>query len=493
MRNILFIISAILCLVGCSKEESFNDDSLQKDFVTLSADTLLVGPEGGNLNVTVESSEDWRLIDNHAEWVSPSSTGGKSGETITFAVQPNTTGQALENVYKIFSGSAVKKMVVISDAEYTIEMVSEDNFEVGSDGETINVFVKTNILDLDCKYSEGGEEWINYKGSETSFGSTILTFDIKKNETYLNRESEVTLFGKNKEMTFTIAQKQLDAVLTEDELFQEFDMAARTISINVKTNIEYTLGELPEWIELLEVKKGEVVDGLEQQTLVFNLAESVGSRVAELLFNYENVNFLKITIKQKNPNPEMITVPDANFRKVLAKNGFVVLGEEDDSECEILETGKTATSLDASSSNIQSIEGIEHFTNLESIKLTNNSIEILDISKLTKVNNLEMESMSNLKSVLLGSNPIQRLTLVKAIYSDSVTISGDKLEEIYAWIKFWESNYDKMSELDITGCTALKKCNTRDRTALKNLYVTSYQKENVELSTSYKTTVVVRD
>lgn len=492
MRNLLLIILALLFFVGCTKEEHHGNDSLDS-FLTVSTDTLWFGPEGGSLDVSIESSGDWNLLGSKEDWISPSKTSGSSGETVTFVVEPNKTGQVLENVYKVFTGSVVEKIVVISDAEYSIELISDEAYSLGSDETTIYAFVKTNVPDVECKFTDGGEQWIEYKGNETSIGSNLFTFNIKKNETFINRSSTITLFGKDKELKLDVTQKQQDAVITEDKLYQEYDLSEREVILNLKTNVDYTIENLPEWIELKSTTKGEIINGLEQQTLIFKLSKSLGSRIAELLFNYGETNLLKVTIKQKNPNPEMITIPDANFRNVLAKNGFIVLGEGDDSQCELLETGKTATSLDASSLNIVSIEGIEHFTSLETIKLTNNSIENLDISKLTKVKNLYMESMRDLKSVHLGSNPIAKLTFTKCIYSPSVTITSERLEEIYAQIDFMEARYDQLTELDITGCSALKKCNTRDREKLENLYITSEQKENVEIKTYYKTTVVVRD
>lgn len=492
MKNLLLIISILLFFVGCSKEESGGIDSFDS-FLTVSTDTLWFGPEGGELDVKIESSGDWTLLGEEENWISISKESGSSGESVTFVAEPNETGQILENVYKVFTGSTVQKIVVMSDADYSIELISEESYQIASDATTLYVYVKTNIPNIECKFTDGGEKWIEYKGYENSIGAELFIFNVNENESFINRSSTITLFGKDKELKFDINQKQLDAVIIEEELYQEYDLAEREIKLNLRTNIDYTIEGLPEWIELESTVKGEIVDGLEQQILTLKLAESTGSRVAELLFNNGDVNLLKVTIKQKNPNPEMVTIPDANFRNVLAKNGFIVLSEGDDSQCELLEAGKNATLLNASSLNIASIEGIEHFVNLKTINLTYNNIENLDISKLTNVETLYMESIRGLKCVKLGVNPIKKLQLKKAIYSNSVIISGEKLEEIDAFINFGDTRYDEITELDVTGCTALKKCDTRDRGKLASLYVTSEQKENVELRVSYKTSIVVRD
>lgn len=114
MKKILIILATIGLLYSCSNDDSNENLNLNEDFVVLSADTLSAGPQGGDLEVTIESSEDWTLVGPKVEWATPSSNKGQSGQTLTFKVEANETDKELENTYKIFAGSNVKKLVVIS-------------------------------------------------------------------------------------------------------------------------------------------------------------------------------------------------------------------------------------------------------------------------------------------------------------------------------------------------------------------------------------------
>lgn len=62
MKKILIILATIGLLYSCSNDDSNENLNLNEDFVVLSADTLSAGPQGGDLEVTIESSEDWTLV-----------------------------------------------------------------------------------------------------------------------------------------------------------------------------------------------------------------------------------------------------------------------------------------------------------------------------------------------------------------------------------------------------------------------------------------------
>ena len=68
MKKIFIILATIGLLYSCSDDDSNENLNLNEDFVTLSADTLSAGPQGGDLEVTIESSEDWTLVGPKVEW-----------------------------------------------------------------------------------------------------------------------------------------------------------------------------------------------------------------------------------------------------------------------------------------------------------------------------------------------------------------------------------------------------------------------------------------
>lgn len=98
MKKILIILATIGLLYSCSNDDSNENLNLNEDFVVLSADTLSAGPQGGDLEVTIESSEDWTLVGPKVEWATPSTNKGQSGQTLTFKVEANETDKELPQI-----------------------------------------------------------------------------------------------------------------------------------------------------------------------------------------------------------------------------------------------------------------------------------------------------------------------------------------------------------------------------------------------------------
>lgn len=458
MKKILIILATIGLLYSCSNDDSNENLNLNEDFVVLSADTLSAGPQGGDLEVTIESSEDWTLVGPKVEWATPSTNKGQSGQTLTFKVEANETDKELENTYKIFAGSNVKKLVVISNPTMKLELLSEDNVSINSDKNTINISLSTNITNLSYEFSDNGNQWLKVSSFESAFGKGTLVLEANANDTYISRSSTLKITSENRSVSINIQQAQLDGILSDGEEYKETDLSECDIQFNIKTNIEYQLGELPEWIQLKETTKGETVDGLQKQTLTFHVSEAMASRRSDIYFLKDTKIDLTLTIKQQNPNPIMATIPDKNFREALSAEGWIVLGEEDNSQCEILEKGLKETILD--------LDG-------------------------TSWSNYGIESIYPLTSVIIGDNPVTSLRLQDYIEATSLIISGNNITDINASLSSWMGYYDQLTTLDVTGCPHLKTCNV-DRQKLQTLYVTQEQKDNVTFTNQGSLQIVVK-
>ena len=411
-------------------------------------------------------------------------------------MEANETDKELENTYKIFAGSNVKKLVVISNPTMKLELLSENNVSINSDKNTINISLSTNITNLSYEFSDNGNQWLKVSSFESAFGKGTLVLEANANDTYISRSSTLKITSENRSVSINIQQAQLDGILSDGEEYKETDLSECDIQFNIKTNIEYQLGELPEWIQLKETTKGETVDGLQKQTLTFHVSEAMASRRSDIYFLKDSKIDLTLTIKQQNPNPIMATIPDKNFREALSAEGWIVLGEEDNSQCEILEKGLKETILDLdgtswSNYGIESIEGIEQFPQIEVLRLAYNKLTTIDISKLKHVKELNIESIYPLTSVIIGDNPVTSLRLQDYIEATSLIISGNNITDINASLSSWMGYYDQLTTLDVTGCPHLKTCNV-DRQKLQTLYVTQEQKDNVTFTNQGSLQIVVK-
>jgi hypothetical protein len=79
----------------------------------------------------------------------------------------------------------------------------------------------------------------------------------------------------------------------------------------------------------------------------------------------------------------MIEIPDANFKSYLLEN----FDKNGDGNISLLEA-KAITAINCSGMNIEKLDGIEKFANLESLDCSNNELEELEIRYNGKLNKL---------------------------------------------------------------------------------------------------------
>ena len=117
--------------------------------------------------------------------------------------------------------------------------------------------------------------------------------------------------------------------------------------------------------------------------------------------------------------------PDANFRGWIASQPYGADGELTDEKL------GSITEIDVSNNNIQSLKGIEFFTELKTLRCDNNLLAELDLSKNTKLTMLRC-----------NNNRIAKLDLSK----------NTMLTTLYC-------NNNQMTELNMSGCSALTYLN----------------------------------
>ena len=91
-----------------------------------------------------------------------------------------------------------------------------------------------------------------------------------------------------------------------------------------------------------------------------------------------------------------ITIPDANFKQALLDNDLI--NTNGDSKITELEAESFTGNIAASDAEIESVEGLEYFTNATRIALFSNELTTIDLSKNTEVTQLLLEH-NNLTSI----------------------------------------------------------------------------------------------
>ena len=266
MKKILSLsIAAALVFAACGEEEIQIDNSS----VSLSAETVVAAPEGGIYDIVVTSDSDWR-VSGFCEWARPLAESGKSGETLKIEVDPSNSREILTTEFKVFSGSAVKTVEVRSNPSFILDLLTENEVEFSSAEASLSIKLDTNVPEIEPAFSGTGSGWVEFVDRQEVFGKTILSFNVKANETYVGRETELTLSGEGKSASVKISQAQLDAIITDTPKVVHTGLDASSVTFDVRANVDFTF-ELPSWLTLVSQEagaKGE--DGLTTYTITLS-------------------------------------------------------------------------------------------------------------------------------------------------------------------------------------------------------------------------------
>lgn len=474
LRTIMIALSATLALGSCSDDNDPAADN-ENASISLSSATLQVGKEGGTSTVTVTSSSDWRLAGT-CDWAHPSATSGKSGDEVTFTIEPNTDQESRKVTFKFFTGASVAPLEIESAPAYVLHIDNEEDREmtVSKEEGVAGIRLVTNIAEPEIAFSDGGDEWVSFDRRSDFGGKATLSFKVKANAAYKGRSTVISISSPltEEKVEVNLKQKQTDALMIDkDEQFQMFDLAARTLSFKIKTNVDYTAITNDKWITNQNIStpvEGE--DGLSTYTVSYDLAEATTTRSGKISISASGFSNT-ISIVQKDPDAKIVSIPDAGLRETASDEGWII--ELNEGQCVVTGEGLAATSLNGY--NVGSVEGIENFPNLTSVKLNySHSMKEFDISGLHKVTSVTIAG-NNCATFNLGDNPVSSFSLggqYTYSYATSYTFISSALESLNLFIYSYYANYyDKVTSIDVSGCPALKTLNADRGAKTKTLYL----------------------
>lgn len=470
----LALFSAAALFGGCSEDKT--EVPVVPDSIALSTETILKGREGGTTDVTVTSSGAWRLSGS-CDWARPSAVSGKNGETVVFTIDPNETFEDRRATFKLFTGSAVAALTVVSNVGDILEIESEPSVTIEHDHSSFTVKLRTNISELESAFSDDGAGWIEFDERIDAFGSTILRYKTVANDKYEDRSCRLTIRGRDTDtaVEVPVTQRQIDVLEVKQTSF-ELDLSEQVIDVDVTTNVPYTIRVSGGWISVTQKQRS-----VDDSQIHFRIAAANDMRSGTItLINTFNKQMQReIKVIQNDPNAGNIRVPDAAFSTWLLGKKWMVSASGD--EYTVTPEGKAATTLTNDSpysdaSKFTSMEGIEGFVNLTSISVYGNKLKRVDISKLTKVKSLNV-NFNGIEELLLGDNPVESIAIpyhyhMATYYETAVprklTVSGTKLKTLDVTNGAY---YDELRTLDISGCTSLETLKAENRSKLTTIYM----------------------
>lgn len=425
-----------------------------KDALTVTKSKFEVSAQGEQIAVEVNAniSFDYEIAQADKSWVSYVGSRAMTTSRLLFSISPNEETATREGTITITSEIGKETIKIYQFGASPALVLTQKEYIVPSDGQTIKVELNSNV---DYEVAMPSVDWIT-ESPTRAISTHTHYYTIASNTTCDNRSTEIHFYNKenNIDEIVEITQLQKDALIigkTDYQVPQE----GGTVDVTLQHNIDFEIkiNETDTWITQIETR------ALQENQLRFNISENTtgAERIGKIMIANTQQNISQTITITQSAIP-VLDIPDPNFKAYLVAN----YDQNSDNEISRFEIEKLK-SLIVSSRGIASLEGIEHFTNLEGLVCDNNSLTELDLSKNTQLTKLTC-----------GYNKISKLILPpNAEKMTSLSCGDNKLTgklDCSNWVNLTNliCHTNNFTALDLTGCSELigLSCGNNNLTSL---------------------------
>lgn len=259
--------AAVLLTCG-NAQQTITVTQKQKDALLVNSHKVEMDAVGGtfgielqaNVNVTYEIEEaakDWLTAS------SSSSTRGLTTSTLNFQVAENPEESVRQAVITLQGNDLREEVTVYQAGSEPAILLSQKEYTVPSDGETIQVELKSNTS---YKVVMPDVPWIT-EASTRAFSAYTHYFTVAVNESYDARTAEIYFVDEENGLQekVTVTQVQKDAiVIAEDEY--TMDAEGGRLEFTVNANVDFKIDIDADWIRQIVATRGLV-----ERALIFEV------------------------------------------------------------------------------------------------------------------------------------------------------------------------------------------------------------------------------
>lgn len=259
--------AAVLLTCG-NAQQTITVTQKQKDALLVNSHKVEMDAVGGtfgielqaNVNVTYEIEEaakDWLTAS------SSSSTRGLTTSTLNFQVAENPEESVRQAVITLQGNDLREEVTVYQAGSEPAILLSQKEYTVPSDGETIQVELKSNTS---YKVVMPDVPWIT-EVSTRAFSAYTHYFTVAANESYDARAAEIYFVDEENGLQekVTVTQVQKDAiVIAEDEY--TMDAEGGRLEFTVNANVDFKIDIDADWIRQIVATRGLV-----ERALIFEV------------------------------------------------------------------------------------------------------------------------------------------------------------------------------------------------------------------------------
>jgi hypothetical protein len=275
----------------------------QLDAIVVAEKEYSYAAAGGTLDLKVQANVDYEVTTS-ADWIEQVTSRGLTEKTLRFTVKANDSNDNRTGTITVSNGNIVQEIKVMQAGQYDI-LLSQSEFSVVADGETIQVVVSSN-LDYMTTISD---DWVKEVGTRALADKTY-SFEVSPNLTYDSRTATITFQSITGDVskTLTITQAQRNALVVADKEYS-FESEGGSLDLKVQANVDYEVATSADWIEQVTSR------GLTEKTLRFTVKanESNDSRTG------------KITVSCGSLAQEITVVQAGQYDLLLSQSEFSIV------------------------------------------------------------------------------------------------------------------------------------------------------------------------
>ena len=222
-----------------------------QDALTVTNSRFEIESAGGQIDIEVKSSAEVSYVigSECRDWIKFVTTRAISSSTLIFEVEPNTDIARREGSITIKSGSKEEVVRIYQAGEKATILLSQSEYEVGAEGDTITVEVSSNV-DVDVEIPSVG--WIT-RNDTRAMSTHTFHFDISENRSESTRTAAIAFVNSAngiKEYVTVIQGSASSASLKVSATSVSFDASGGRENIDVISNVDWEVSCDASWCRL---------------------------------------------------------------------------------------------------------------------------------------------------------------------------------------------------------------------------------------------------
>ena len=260
--------SASIVIKAGTASKTINVSQKQKDALTVTASKFEVEAEGGEVVIEVKANIDFEytIEESAKDWVEYKTTRAMKTSNLVFEVKENDDTEKREAKITIKSGEFSEVVTIYQAGAKPTIVISQNEYVVSSDGETIAVEVASNV-DVTIELPTEAD-WVT-ENTTRGVSTNTFYFDIAPSEEYDQRSAEIKFTNSENGLSeiVSVVQTQKDALVVAKDSYT-VDSDGGQIQIEVGHNVDFDVEISADWITREQTR------AYTTETLTFDIAKN---------------------------------------------------------------------------------------------------------------------------------------------------------------------------------------------------------------------------